>query len=237
MKAVGYVRVSSNDQHNSVEAQEAKIRAQAEIKEYTLLDTIIDEDEFSGDMKRPGIQRVLEMIRKKTVAAVIFAKWDRMSRSVRDSMEILELGRKHGVALISIAENFDTESAMGRCMFQIMASFAEMERTMIGSRTRDGLKNIKASGFAIGTAPYGYSIVPRTADEKERREHTKLVVNKSEQMVISLINVMRKDRLKWDDIASRLNKLGYRRRTGSEWDFRGAHQIWRLAQKQNQEAA
>ena len=127
---------------------------------------------------------------------------------------------------------------MGRFFIRMLASLAEVERELIGSRTRDGLKNIKASGFAIGTAPYGYSIVPRTADEKERREGTtKLVVNKAEQMVISLINVMRKDQLKWDDIASRLNKLGYRRRTGSEWDFRGAHQIWRLAQKTNQEAA
>ena len=80
-------------------------------------------------------------------------------------MEILELGRKHGVALISIAENFDTESAMGRCMFQIMAScFAEMERSMIGSRTRDGLKNIKASGFAMTALhPTDTLIVPRTA--------------------------------------------------------------------------
>ena len=236
MNVIGYTRVSSDKQENSNDAQKKRITEFAAFEKQNLTEVIEDFDEFSGDLKRPGIQKVLDLVNRKKVDAVIIVKLDRLTRSTRDAISLIELFGKKGVALISINEKLDTESPMGRFFIRMLASLGEVERELIGSRTRDGLKNIKASGFAIGTAPYGYSIVPRTADEKERREHTKLVVNKAEQMVISLINVMRKDQLKWDDIASRLNKLGYRRRTGSEWDFRGAHQIWRLAQKQ-QEAA
>ena len=237
MKAIGYCRTSTDKQSNSLDAQTRRIKAHVEYVGMDLTELIQDFDEFSGDLKRPGMQKILDLVNAKKVDAVIVCKLDRLTRSTRDAISLIELFGKKGVALISLDESLDTESPMGRFFIRMLSNLSELEREMIGSRTRDGLKNIKADGFAIGTAPYGYSIVPRTADEKERREHTKLVVNKSEQMVISLINVMRKDRLKWADIAARLNKMGYRRRTGNEWDVGGAHQIWRLAQKTNQEAA
>ena len=236
-RVIGYCRVSSDKQENSIDAQDKLIRAQATLKQWTLSAVLIDEDEFSGDLKRPGIQKILDLVNAKKVDAVICTKLDRLTRSTRDAISLIELFGKKGVALISISESLDTESPMGRFFIRMIASIAELEREMIGSRTRDGLQNIKAQGCAIGTAPYGYSATPRTPEEKDRRAHSKLVVNGREQEVLRIIYDMRNEQFTWYDIAERLNVAGYRRRTGAQWDFRGAHQIFKLAQKQKQEVA
>jgi DNA invertase Pin-like site-specific DNA recombinase len=89
----------------------------------------------------PGLQRVLAMVQNREVQAVIVAKLDRLTRSVRDLCELLELFERRGVALISLAESLDTSSAAGRLVINIMAAVSQWEREAIGERTRDALRH------------------------------------------------------------------------------------------------
>jgi len=138
MKTVGYVRVSTDrqaDQGVSLEAQEAKIRAMATVQSAELLEVIVDGGESAKSLTRPGLQRLLALIHAGKVQAVIVAKLDRLTRSVKDLCGLLELFEKRKVALISVAELLDTGSAAGRLVITIMGAVSQWEREAIGERT------------------------------------------------------------------------------------------------------
>lgn len=218
-RVVAYCRVSTNQQQNSLDAQQKLIQAQAAVKGMEVDEFIVDEDEFSGDLDRPGVQRVIKLVNSRAVSAVIVTRLDRLTRSTRDAITLIELFAKKGVALVSINENLDTESAVGRFVVRMMASIAELERESIGSRTRDGLQNLKAQGFPAGPAPYGWTAQKRTAEEKQLRIRKPLVENLHEQGILRAMRDLRKDGADLDAIAAELNERGYRTRSGGEWVF------------------
>src|ERR1041384_3264860 len=116
MKAIGYVRVSTDKQADrgvSLEAQQEKIRAMAFVHEVELLDVLVDAGESAKDLARPGMARVLELVRSRAVGMVIVAKLDRFTRSVRDLAVLLEQFQRKGVSLVSVAEPLDTGRASG----------------------------------------------------------------------------------------------------------------------------
>ena len=130
MQAIGYVRVSTDrqaEQGVSLEAQEAKIRAMATVQSAELLDVIVDGGESAKSLNRPGLQRLLALINTGKVQAVIVAKLDRLTRSVKDLCGLLELFEKRKVALISVAESLDTGSAAGRLVITIMGAVSQWE--------------------------------------------------------------------------------------------------------------
>src|SRR5258708_1458813 len=125
MRTIGYVRVSTDGQAEqgvALEAQEAKIRAMATVQGSELLDVMVDGGESAKSLNRPGLQRLLALINAGKVEAVIVAKLDRLTRSVKDLCGLLELFEKRKVALISVAESLDTGSAAGRLVITIMAA-------------------------------------------------------------------------------------------------------------------
>ena len=140
MKAIGYVRVSTDRQAGqgvSLEAQESKIRANSTVQGGVLFNVIIDGRESAKNLNRPGLQRLLALVESGKIEAVIIAKLDRFTRSMKDLCSLLELFEKRGVALISIAESLDTASAAGRLVITIMAAVSQWEREAIGERTRE----------------------------------------------------------------------------------------------------
>jgi site-specific DNA recombinase len=210
MTAIGYVRVSTDKQDNSMDAQERLIRAQAMLKGLELSEVISDRDEFSGNLDRPGVQRVLELVKGKKVGAVIISKLDRLTRSTRDAIDLIELFGKKDVALISVAESLDTESPMGRFFVRMIASIAELEREMIGSRTSAGLQNLKAQGMPAGPAPYGWRSVGKKLP---------MIEEEAEQVVLARIKALRASGLSLPAISSTLNAEGLRTRRGTEWRY------------------
>jgi site-specific DNA recombinase len=97
MQAIGYVRVSTDrqaEQGVSLEVQEAKIRAMATVQGVDLDEVIIDGGESAKNLKRPGLERLLAMVNAGKVQAVIIAKFDRLTRSVKDLAALLELFEK-----------------------------------------------------------------------------------------------------------------------------------------------
>lgn len=100
-RAVGYVRVSTDRQADggvSLEAQTAKVRAMADVQDAHLLEVITDAGVSAKTLQRPGLARVLALVRARAVDMVIVAKLDRLTRSVRDLADLLDVFAKHGVA-------------------------------------------------------------------------------------------------------------------------------------------
>jgi site-specific DNA recombinase len=211
MRAIGYVRVSTDKQSEkgiSLDAQTEKIRAMAVVHGAELMEVVQDGGESAKSLNRPGIQRVLGMIERREVQAVIIAKLDRLTRSVKDLCELLELFERRGVALISVAESLDTGSAAGRLVMNIMAAVSQWEREAIGERTRDALQHKRGQGERVGNIAFGYRLAP---DGK----HVEL--DPGEQTVLTDIRELRDSGVSLRRIAITLNERSLTTRRGTSW--------------------
>jgi site-specific DNA recombinase len=162
-KAVGYIRVSSEEQASSgfgLTTQEAAIKAFAASQGYELLEVVADPG-VSGATKpgeREGFRRIVEMAEQGAFSVLLVWKFDRLARQIVYAVTAAnDLQEQHGVQLRSVTEPIDTATPMGRTVFAILAGMAEQERQVITERTFLGRRE-KASrgGFAGGAAPLGY---------------------------------------------------------------------------------
>lgn len=149
MRVLGYARVSSKDQ--DLEIQINEIKKFCDYRNFELVR--IFTDKASGkDINRDGFQDMLLSIHKKTfdADAVVVFKIDRMGRSLKNLIDILEDFSKNQVQFISISDNMDTTLPMGKLMFQIVGAFAEYERLVINERTRLGIEQAQKDGIRFG---------------------------------------------------------------------------------------
>lgn len=226
-QVVGYVRVSTEKQAEtglSLDAQTAKIRAIAEVKDVSVADVFVEAGASGKSLDRPELQRLLARVDARAIATVIVAKLDRLTRSLRDLCELIETFEHRDVSLVSVAESLDTRSSAGRLVVHIMGSVADWERREIGGRTRDTLQYKKAQGERVGTLPFGSQLA---ADG----QHGKRCVDSRcagcihfepaplEQRVTDHIRAMKA--LCWStrEITAALNARGYRTRRGGLWRF------------------
>ena len=211
MKTVGYVRVSTDKQADrgvSLDAQAEKIRAMAVLHNAELIDIIVDGGESAKSLQRPGMDRLLALVDGKKVQAVIVAKLDRLTRSVKDLCELLARFERRGVALISVAESLDTSSAAGRLVLNIMTAVSQWEREAIGERTRDALCHKRSRGERVGNVTYGFRVA---ADGKH------LEADADEQHVLAEIQRLRNAGATMRGIAVVLNRSTFRTRRGTAW--------------------
>ena len=160
-KAVGYIRVSTEDQARegiSLDAQKAKIEAYAAINDLELLGIIRDGGASGKSLDREGIVRLLDLVESGKVEAVIVYKLDRLSRRTLDSLSLIENLESKGIAFHSISEKVDTKSATGKFFLTIISAVAQMERDMIAERTKDALAHKKKKGEWSGRIPFGFRI-------------------------------------------------------------------------------
>ena len=156
MKVALYCRVSTNKQTN----ENQKIRLLQYASDMAYKFDLYEEVE-SSRKTRPVKQELLMKLRKGEYSAIVVFKLDRFSRSSRELiLEIQELVDK-GIGFISLSDNLDFSSSMGRLHFQILAAFAEFERSLISERTKEGIERTKAQGTILGR-PKG------SKDKKER---------------------------------------------------------------------
>jgi site-specific DNA recombinase len=211
MRAIGYIRVSTDKQADkgcSLEAQHEKIRAMAVVQGTEVADLIVDAGESAKNLKRPGMVRILKLVQAGEVDKVIVAKLDRLTRSVRDLADLLEIFQRKGVSLVSVAESLDTGSAAGRLVLNIMVSDSQWEREAIGERTRDALQLKRSRLEFLGNAPYGFRLA---IDQKHIEEDRK------EQSVLNRIRTLRLDGRSLRAIATELNRRRLTTRRGSHW--------------------
>lgn len=135
---------------------------------------IFEDEGFSGkDLNRPEFQEMMCCIRRRMVDAVICYRLDRLSRNVSDFSNLLETLQEYNVDFISVKENFDTSTPMGRAMTYIASVFAQLERETIAERVRDNKLQIAKSGrWQGGTPPFGYRAVKATVLDEEGKKRS-----------------------------------------------------------------
>jgi site-specific DNA recombinase len=209
MRAIGYVRVSTDKQADkgvSLEAQAEKIKAMAVVQGADLLDIVIDAGESAKSLDRPGMARLQALVNAGEIQTVIIAKLDRLTRSVKDLAELLERFQKRGVALVSVAECLDTGSAAGRLVLNIMVSVSQWEREATGERTATALRHKRSHNKVYNHVPYGFM---RHGDD--------LVPEPGEQAVISRMSIYRTNGWTLRRIADVLNTENVPTKQGGTW--------------------
>jgi site-specific DNA recombinase len=123
---------------------------------------LYDDGGWSGaNLARPGLTRLLADVEARRVDCVVVYKVDRLSRSLLDFTRLLSLFEKRGVSFVSVTQDFNTSSSMGRLTLNILLSFAQFEREISGERTRDKLSAARRKGKWIGGVPVlGYDVAP-----------------------------------------------------------------------------
>ena len=166
---------------NSLDAQreacEAYIKSQAH-EGWRLIAGRYDDGAFSGaSLQRPALQQLLGEIRAGKIDVVVVYKVDRLTRSLADFAKLVELFDQHGVSFVSITQSFNTTSSMGRLTLNVLLSFAQFEREVIGERVRDKIAASKRKGIWVGgPIPLGYRCIDK-----------KLVVAPEEAETVRLI--------------------------------------------------
>ena len=231
MRAVGYVRVSTQEQARegiSLEMQAHKITQYAHLHEMDLIDIIRDEGISAKSVEaRPGVLRLLDMVTSRKVEAVIVFKLDRFARNTRQALEIAELMRKKEVALHSITEKLDTDSAIGEFFFTLMASLAQMERKLTGERIKATMERKRERGEKTGgEVPYGYRALPSIENGRTVR---KLVPIAHEQKMVNRVKELRKGGHTLRNIIGILNAEGFHPRKGKRFSTAVIGRILRAA--------
>jgi len=180
-----YTRVSTDERldmaFNSLDAQHEAALSYIESQKHEgwlLVPDRYDDGGFSGGtIERPGLQRLLRDVEAGRIDVIVVYKVDRLSRSLGDFARIVELFERHTVSFVSVTQQFNTTTSMGRLTLNILLSFAQFEREVIGERIRDKFAASRRKGMWMGgTPPLGYDVRDR-----------KLVVNEDEAALVRLI--------------------------------------------------
>lgn len=178
-----YTRKSTEEgldkEFNSLEAQreacEAYIKSQMH-EGWTLIRTAYDDGGYTGgNMDRPALQALMADIKAGKVDVIVVYKVDRLSRSLNDFAQMVNVFDTQQVSFVSITQQFNTTTSMGRLTLNILLSFAQFEREVIGERVRDKVAASKQKGMWMGGhPPLGYDV-----------EHRKLIVNPQEALLVN----------------------------------------------------
>lgn len=154
-----------------------------------------------GNLERPALQKLLSDIRDGRVDCIVVYKVDRLSRSLLDFTQLLEFFEKNGVTFVSVTQNFNTNTSMGRLTLNILLSFAQFEREIISERTRDKMAAGRKKGKWLGGRPVlGYDL---------DREGHRLIVNEKEAETVREIFDLYVKECSLLSVAIILNDKGY----------------------------
>src|ERR1700746_529246 len=185
LRCAVYARKSSEhgleQDFNSLDAQreaaEAYIKSQAHEGWQLIKTHYADRGLSGGTLERPALQMLLSDIRARKIDVVVVYKVDRLTRSLAHFAKLVELFEAHGVSFVSVTQQFNTTTSMGRLTLNVLLSFAQFEREIAGERIRDKFAASRRKGMWMGgTIPLGY-------DVKDR----KLIVNAAEAETVRLI--------------------------------------------------
>ena len=150
-----------NSLHAQREAAEAYILSQKHLG-WTLVPTHYDDGGFTGgNLDRPALQQLLDDIDARRIDCLLVYKVDRLSRSLLDFARLVDRFDQRSVSFVSVTQQFNTTSSLGRLTLNILLSFAQFEREIIGERTRDKMSAARRKGKWVGGVPVlGYDVVP-----------------------------------------------------------------------------
>jgi len=205
-----YTRKSTDENldsdFNSLDAQresaEAYIRSQ-EREGWIALPDRYDDGAFSGaTMERPALQRLMTDVRAGRVDVIVVYKIDRLSRSLLDFAKLVEELEQHRVSLVSVTQQFDTSTSLGRLSLHMVLSFAQYEREVIAERIQDKMSAARKRGkYVGGIPPFGYDV---------DRPNKRLIVNSEEAVIVRYIFRRFLQVKGGGELVAELNRKGYR---------------------------
>jgi DNA invertase Pin-like site-specific DNA recombinase len=163
MRVIGYARVSTMDQDLSIQIQELK--KFCEYRGFELIKIYTDKS-TGANIEREGFTDMMKSIEKNTqgIEGVIVYKIDRMGRSLKNLLDIIDTFGKNHIQFISITDNFDTTTNQGVLFFQVIGAIAEYERKLIKERTELGIKQAMKDGVRFGRPKKKVDMVAIKAD-------------------------------------------------------------------------
>lgn len=195
MRILGYTRVSTQEQATegvSLAAQEEKLKAYCSLYGHELVEVVVDAGQSAKSLDRPGLVLALQGLKDGLADGLLIAKLDRLTRSVRDLGTLLE-GPFRRAALISVAEQFDTASAAGRLVLNVIASVSQWEREANGERTSAALQYKKSQGQKLGPPAH------------------------EDPLILARMKELRAKRMTYRAIAAALAAEGYCTQKGGAW--------------------
>lgn len=193
---------------NSLDAQreacEAYIKSQAH-EGWRLVTDRYDDGGLSGaSLERPALQQLLDAVRNGQIDIIVVYKVDRLTRSLADFAKLVELFDQHGVSFVSVTQSFNTTTSMGRLTLNVLLSFAQFEREVIGERVRDKIAASKTKGLWVGgPVPLGY-----------RSEKKQLVTDEQEAALVRRLFQLYLDQGSVGAVVEILDREGIRTRLG-----------------------
>ena len=207
VRCVVYTRKSTEEgldqEFNSLQAQreagEAFILSQKHMG-WTLIPDHYDDGGFTGgNLERPALQRLLQDVERGRIDCVVVYKVDRLSRSLLDFARLMERFEQRSVSFVSVTQPFNTTTSLGRLILNVLLSFAQFEKDIIGERTRDKMSAARRKGKWVGGTPVlGYDV-----------ESGRLVVNEREANQVREIFELYRRQASLEAVAEELGRRGW----------------------------
>lgn len=186
-----YIRVSTDEQVTegfSIQAQRNKLEAYCVSQGWDIIGFYVDEGISAKDTERPELKRMIKHIEQGVIECVLVYRLDRLTRSVLDLYNLLELFKKNNCMFKSATEVYDTTTAMGRMFITLVAALAQWERENLAERVRMGLQEKARQGkWAMSTAPFGYELDSEN-DTLKIKESEARIVRKLYEMYLNGIS-------------------------------------------------
>jgi DNA invertase Pin-like site-specific DNA recombinase len=145
-----YARVSTNGHGQDPEMQLRELREYADRRGWSVVEEYIDRGVSGAKVSRPALNRLMADAQRRKIDTVLVWKLDRFARSLKHLVMAAEHFEELGVSFVSLRENLDPTTPMGKAMFGMIGVMAELERSLIVERVRAGLRNAKAKGKKLG---------------------------------------------------------------------------------------
>ncbi len=206
MQAIGYTRVSTKEQSESglsLSSQRAKVEAYMILHDLDLVEIIEDGGYSAKSLSRPGMGRLLKIIRGRKVGVVVVARLDRITRSVRDLGTLIDTFQRSGVEFASVADHIDTSTASGRLVLNVLGSVSQWESEQNGERVREAMAVLRAEGKRVSRfPPFGFKLGLAQ----------RLLEDEKEQQAICMMQQLRSGGMSYREVGITLAARGYRSR-------------------------
>lgn len=219
VKAGLYLRVSTAGQALdgvSLSVQKKHLLTYCELHGHEVVEVLADEGLSGTKATRPGFMRLMEHTRTGRINAVVVYSLSRFARSTKHVLSAAEEFEKRNVSFISLKENLDTSSAMGKFTLTILAGLSQLERDQISERTTDALQHKKAKGQRVGTIPFGFRLAG---------DGVTLIPDETEARLLELLREHKRKNSKLRVIRDDLQVNGFKNRRGTDFSIQGIHHL------------
>ncbi|MCR6095408.1 recombinase family protein [Salipaludibacillus agaradhaerens] len=219
MKCAIYVRVSTDEQVKegfSIPAQKERLKAFCLSQGWDIVEEYIEEGWSAKNLDRPIMQRMLKDIKHKDIDIILVYRLDRLTRSVLDLYNLLQVFEKNDVSFKSATEVYDTSTAMGRLFITLVAALAQWERENLAERVKFGIEQMIDEGKKPGGhSPFGYQF----------DKHFNCTIIENEAAVVKKIFTWYANGYGYRTISNNLNYLKVKPRLAKEWNFNSVREI------------